>query len=168
MKFLIKFLWLFLPRMPAYAGAQSGITPSLSDDNWAMDASSAGDVAKILGIGWGGELTTSTGYHTRWVRPTTSGVGALTPITPEDHHPAYSTPFVEFGAGWGTTPPVLPSEPIALHNQNWNAHGGLGYVVLPLANPWLLINGLLNDQLCCRNLSGIDANGSSYTVTWEE
>ncbi len=154
--------------MPTFSGANSGHTPSLTADNWTMDASSAGDVARIISIGWGGQLTTSTGYHTRWVRPTTGGVGALTAITAEDHDPAYSIPLLEFGAVFATTEPVLPAEPIALHNQNWNAHGGLGYVALPLAAPWLIINGLLNDQLSCRNLAGVDAGGSSYSVVWNE
>ena len=117
--------------MPTYSGANSGFTPSLTSSNWTMDASTAGDVGSVISIGWGGELTTSTGYHTRWVRPTTAGVGALTAITPEDHSPNFSTPLLEFGATFATTQDVLPAEPIALHNQNWNAHGGLGYVALP-------------------------------------
>ncbi len=159
--------------MPTFAGARSGHTPDIlqttaGEDNWCIDASAAGDVATIIAIGWGGELTTSTGYHTRWVRPTTGGVGALTPITVEPHNPRYATSLVEFGGIFATSAPVLPAEPIALHNQNWNAHGGLGYVALPLASPWMVVNGLLVDQLCCRNIAGVDAGGSSYTVTWTD
>jgi hypothetical protein len=154
--------------MPTFAGNQSNHTPSTSADNWTMDASTAGDIGRVISIGWGGNLTTSTGYETRWVRPTTAGVGALTAITAEDHDPAYSTPLCEFGAGFMTTEPVLPAEPIGLHVQYWNAHGGLGYVALPLASPWLVVSGLLNDQLSCRNLAGTDAGGSSYSVVWNE
>ena len=154
--------------MPAYQAAVSTFTPSLTDDNWTLEGDTAGDYGEVVAIGWGGELTTSTGYRTRWVRPTTSGVGAGTAGTPEDHSPGYSTPLISFFTTYATTQPVLPASPIALFLQSWNEHGGLGYVALPLASPWLIRNGLLQDSISCRNLAGVDANGSSYQVTWNE
>ena len=154
--------------MPAYVGAVAAFTPSLTDDNWTLEADAAGDVGKVIAIGWGGELTTSTAYRSRWVRATTAGVGAGTALTPEDHHPGYSAPNVSLYSTYATTQPVLPAAPTALFLQSWNAHGGLGYVALPLASPWFIINGLLADTISCRNLAGVDANGSSYQVTWEE
>ena len=154
--------------MPAYDGAVAAFTPSLTDDNWTLDADTAGDVGKVIAIGWGGELTTSTAYRTRWVRPTTGGVGAGTALTPEDHNPGYSTPLISLFSTYATTQPVLPSSPTALFLQSWNAHGGLGYVALPLASPWMIVNGLAQSAISCRNLAGVDANGSSYQVTWEE
>lgn len=159
--------------MPTFTGANSGHTPDLAQgntgvSNWDLDASTIGDVARILSIGWGGELTTSTGYHTRWVRPTAAGTGAITAIAVSEHSPHGVSALLDFGNNYATLEPALPAEPEALHNQNWNAHGGLGYVALPLASPWLIINGLLEDTVSCRNLAGIDAGGSSYQVTWEE
>ena len=154
--------------MPTYHGARTAFTPATNSDNWALEGLTAGDVGHIIAIGWGGELTTTTGYRTRWVRPTTDGVGAITAITAEDHNPSYSTPLLAFGHTYATTQSVLPAEPIALFSQSWNAHGGLGYVALPLASPWRIINGVLESTICCRNLAGVDANGSSYQVTWEE
>lgn len=155
--------------MSAFTGSNSGHTPSTSVDNWTLDAGVAGEVGRILSISWGGELIVSTGYHTRWVRPLTAGVGALTAIAPGLVNPNSGAPALEFGQGFATTEPILPAEKVGdLHNQNWNAHGGLGYVSLPLASPWQLINGALLDQLSCRNLAGVDAGGSSYGVTWDE
>jgi len=159
--------------MSTFNGANSGFTPDIVQSNagvsnWDLDASTAGDVAQVISIGWGGELTTSTGYHTRWVRPTAAGTGAITAIGVEDSSPHGVAELLEFGNAYATLDPALPAEPQALHNQNWNAHGGLGYVALPLASPWVIINGLLQDTISCRNLAGVDANGSSYTVTWTE
>ena len=47
-------------------------------------------------------------------------------------------------------------------------HGGQGMVVMPLANPWWIVNGILTGQVSCRNIAGTDANGSSYEVSYEE
>ena len=154
--------------MPTFSAGRAGFTPATNSPNWVLDADTAGDVGKVLQIGWGGELTTSTGYRTRWVRSATGGVGALTALTPDDHNPSYSTPLVSVGSTYATTEPVLPAAPTALHIQSWNAHGGIGAMALPLASPWLVINGVQQDDLVCQNLAGVDANGSSYTVVWEE
>lgn len=152
--------------MPAFSGNQGAHTPATTQDNWTLDTNAVGEMAKVVSIGWGGRLTTSTGYRTRWVRPTTAGSGALTGIATEAHSPNFATPNLQFGTF--ATAPVLPTDPDALHAQDWNAHGGLGYVVLPLATPWWLVDGVLTGQLSCRNIAGVDASGSSYGVTWEE
>lgn len=152
--------------MPAFAVSQGAHTPSTTQDNYTLEADTAGDVMKVVSIGWGGRLTTSTGYRTRWVRPTTGGSGIFTALGTESHSPGYNTPLGR--AGTYATAPTLPADPDALHGQDWNAHGGLGYVVLPLATPWWIINGLLTNQLSCRNIAGVDANGSSYSAVWEE
>ncbi len=152
--------------MPSYSGGVSDTTPATNADNYTLSAITAGDVGRVLSIGWGGELTTSTGYKTRWVRPTTAGVTPVG-ITVEDHNPGHSAPLLELNASY-TTAPVVPAATINLFIQSWNAHGGLGYVALPLANPWILINGVQTGELSCRNVDGVDANGSSYQITWEE
>ena len=152
--------------MPVFTATNIGFTPVTTDDNWTLNAGSAGDVGEVISIGWGGELTTSTGYRTRWVRPTTAGVTEVVMVV-EDHTPGYSTPLLSIADGW-TTQPVIPASPVALFGQSWNAHGGLGYVALPLAAPWRCINGVLQGQISCRNDAGADANGSSYSCTWSE
>ena len=159
--------------MPTFAGANSGHTPSIvqttaGDDNWALDASVAGDVAQVISVGWGGQSTTSTAYHTRWCRPTAAGTGALTTLNPESHTPHGVAALLDFGSIYATLAPVMPAEPIGLHNQSWNSHGGLGYLALPLASPWTIINGLLEDTIACRNLDGVEAGHSSYTFVWNE
>lgn len=154
--------------MPVFSGGRLGFTPATNAINWALDADAAGDIGKIISIGWGGELTTSTGYRTRWARAAAAPVGAGTAITAEGHHPGYATPQCGLNSTYATTDPTMPASPIALHSQSWNAHGGLGYVALPLAAPWYVINGVDNDIIVCQNDAGTDANGSSYTLSWEE
>lgn len=152
--------------MPGFSGNNGAFTPSTTQDSWTLDADTAGDVAKVISIGWGGRLTTSTGYRTRWVRPTTAGAGVFTALANEALDPHYATPLNRIGTF--ATVPVLPTDPDNLHAQDWNAHGGLGYIVMPLSKEWMLVNGLLAGQISCRNVAGTDANGSSYGVTWDE
>ncbi len=154
--------------MPTFSGSRAGFTPSTTSSNWVLEGDTAGDVGSIVAIGWGGELTTSTAYRTRWVRATTAGVGAGTALASEAHTPGHATPLISLYSGYATTEEVLPAAPDALHLQSWNAHGGLGYVALPLAAPWQIVNGVLTATVSCRNLVGTDANGSSYSVTWTE
>ena len=154
--------------MPTFSGNRAAFTPSTTSSNWVLEADTAGDAGKIVAIGWGGELTTSTAYRTRWVRATTAGVGAGTALAEEAHTPGYATPLISLYSAYATTQEVLPSAPDALHLQSWNAHGGLGYIALPLASPWMVLNGVLTGTISCRNLAGVDANGSSYSVTWSE
>lgn len=141
-------------------------TPATNQDNYTIDSQSAGVFGKVVAIGWGGRLTTSTGYRTRWTRPTTIGSSTFTALTLEYSQPNYVT----MGARAGTfaTAPVLPADPANLWGQDWNAQGGVGILIMPLANPWWFVNGVLTGQISCRNVAGTDANGSTYTGTWEE
>lgn len=153
--------------MPSFSANQGAFTPSTAQDNWTLEADTAGDVGKIVSVGWGGRMVTSTGYRTRWTRPSGAGTSTFTAVGGiEPHTPSYATPLLRFGTF--LTAPTLPTDPDNLWSQDWNAHGGLGYIVLPLANPWFIMNGLLRSQLSCRNVSGTDANLTSYGVSWEE
>lgn len=153
--------------MPTYTSGNGAFTPSTSTDNWTLDSQTAGVFGKVVAVGWGGRLTTSTGYRTRWTRPTGAASGAFTALTNAYHQPNYVT----FGSRTGTfaTPATLAADPGGnLWAQDWNAQGGVGDIIHPLANPWWFVNGVLQGQISCRNIAGTDANGSSYEVTVEE
>jgi hypothetical protein len=153
--------------MPTYTSGNGAFTPSTSGDNWTLDSQTAGVFAKVIAIGWGGQLTTSTGYRTRWTRPTTIGSSTFTALTNAYHQPNYGT--VGSRVGTFATQPILAADPSGnLWAQSWNAQGGVGMIVMPLANPWWISNGILTGQISCRNINGTDANGSSYEVTVEE
>jgi|SRR5215831_6839218 len=153
--------------MPTFTSGNGAFTPATNQDNWTLDSQTSGVFAKVVAFGWGGRLTTSTGYRTRWTRPTTIGSSTFTALVLSAQQPNYATA----GARVGTfaTAPVLASDPGGnLWAQDWNAQGGVGAIVLPLANPWWIVNGILTGQISCRNIAGVDASGSSYEVTWEE
>lgn len=153
--------------MPTYTSGNGAFTPSTSQDNWTLDAQTAGVFGKIVAIGWGGSLTTSTAYRTRWTRPTTIGSSTFTALTNAYHQPNYTS--VGSRVGTFATAPVLASDPAGnLWAQNWNAQGGVGMIVMPLANPWWISQGILTGQISCRNIQGTDASGSSFECTIEE
>lgn len=153
--------------MGNFAGGNGAFTPATNADNWVLDADTAGDIGKIISIGWGGRLTTSTGYRTRWARPSTNAGSTFTNLNPQA-----GVPGVTAGCRLGTfaTAATLPTDPANLHAQDWNAHGGLGFIVMPLSSPWYVVNSATagHQQVACRNVAGVDANGSSYQVSWEE
>ena len=153
--------------MAVFSGGNGAFTPSTSTDNWTLDSQSTGVYGKVISFTWGGRLTTSTAYRTRWTRPTTAASSTFTTLTPAVNMPNFQTP----GSRLGTfaTPATLVADPAGnLHAQDWNANGGLGYIVLPLAAPWDYVNGILQGQISCRNVQGTDANGSSYNMSWQE
>lgn len=153
--------------MPTYTSGNGAFTPATNQDNWTLDSQTAGVFGKVVGIGWGGRLTTSTGYRTRWTRPTTIGSSTFTALVNSYHQPNYVT--VGSRVGTFATAPVLAADPAGnLWAQDWNAQGGVGLIYMPLANPWFFVNGILTGQISCRNIAGTDANGSSYEVTVEE
>ena len=155
--------------MPTFTAGNGAFTPSTTNDNWTLDAVGTGVFGKIIAIGWGGRLTTSTGYRTRWVRPTAAGTGGKTALTIGFHQPNYTTAAFTATSTYATTQPTLPADPAGnLWAQDWNAQGGVGMIVLPLANPWWVSTGVLQGAFSCRNIAGTDASGSSYEVTWEE
>lgn len=166
--------------MPTFEANNGAFTPTTSNPaaggsangNWNLLAASAGVFAKVIQIGWGGRLTTSTGYRTRWSRPTGTAVaGAASAFTgqPAAAQPNYTSAGCTFVQSWATTNPTLSADPQNnLYAQDWNAQGGVGVIVHPLANPWWLVNGIAQGIITCLNVAGTDANGSSYTVAWEE
>lgn len=153
--------------MPTFSSGNGAFTPSTTNDNWTIDSVGTGVFGKVIGIGWGGRLIASTGYRTRWTRPTTAGITKGAQLAIQAHQPNYNTPAFTVTATY-TTQPVLPADPSNLWAQDWNAQGGTGAIYFPLNNPWFVATGVLQGALSCRNVAGVDASGSSYEVTWEE
>lgn len=155
--------------MPTFHGGNGGFTPSTTNDCWTLTAVGTGVFGKITMIGWGGRLATSTGYRTRWTRPTAAGTGGKTALTIGYGSPNYTTAAFLLTSTFATTQPTLAADPAGnLWAQDWNAQGGLGAIVMPLANPWWVATGVLQGEFSCRNVAGTDATSSSYHVQWEE
>jgi len=155
--------------MPTFNATRANFTPSTTNDNWTLDAVGTGVFGKIVMFGWGGQGTTSSGYMTRWVRPTAAGTGAKTAITIGFNQPNYTTAAFTATSTYASTQPTLPATGVGdLFAQSWNVQGGVGEIVLPLNNPWWVSTGVLQGAFSCRNITGVDASLSSYQVTWEE
>ena len=156
--------------MPTMTSGNGAFTPSTSSDNWTWDTQTAGVFGKVVAIGWGGRETTSTNYRTRWTRPTTVASGTFTALTSAFHQPNYTS----FGSRVGTFSIVglVTADPgNNLWAQDWNGQGGVGMIVMPLANPWWGVFGITagaGQQISCRNVAGTTASASSYEVTIEE
>jgi len=156
--------------MAQFGVERGGFTPSTTNDNWTLEANAAGEIGKVKMISWGGRGTTSTGYRTRWARPTTNPTGAATTLTPANTSPA-SAPTCAVASTYATTQPTLASDPAGnLFGIDWNIVGGGGAIVLPLGGEWLAINSATagHGYISCRNVAGVDANLSSYGLQWEE
>lgn len=155
--------------MPGYNGSRAEFTPSLTADNWTLSGLTAGDACKITQFHWGGGQVATVKYLSRWVRPTTAGVGAGTAITAGVDDPSANAALMAINSAYATTPPVIPAAGVGdLYRTDWNAHGGLGFIVLPFRKEWRIVNAVLTGEFSCRNEVGVDANGSSYGVGWTE
>ena len=156
--------------MGMFAGNQGAFTPATNADNWVLDANTAGDVARIKMIGWGGRGTTSTGYRTRWARPSTNASSTFSTLNPQAVGPAVTaTTLMQFGTF--ATAATLGTDPgNNLFAIDWNVLGGGGVIVLPIGGEWTVVSSATagHQQVSCRNVAGTDANLSSYSVQWEE
>jgi hypothetical protein len=152
--------------MPTATAGQIGLQAT-SGDNWILDSQSSGVFAKVISISWGGQATTSTGARTRWARPTTAATSTFTALAYGYHQPNYAT----FGSRVGTfaTAAVYstPDPGANLYAVSWNTQGGVGILIHPLANPWWVVNGVLQGQIGCKQVTTTDST-SSLEVTVEE
>lgn len=156
--------------MAQFSGGAGAHTPSLTSDNWTLHADAAGEFGKVKMFGWGGRDTTSSGYRTRWTRPTTDPTGAGTAITVARTAPAVA-PTVALNSVYATTQATLAADPAGnLFAIDWNVLGGGGEIVLPIGGEWFVINSATagHSLISCRNVAGVGASMSNYTVQWEE
>lgn len=152
------------------SGTTATFTPTASTTtlaSWVLTTLTAGQFAKVKMISWGGDGTSLVGYITRWSRVTN------TPVTAVAYLIASGSPLVTPTATCNTYSgtPATGTADNNLYKQNWNVQGGGGVVVLPIGGEWFTIGGALGttyNQIGCGNVTGADANLTSYAVQWEE
>jgi hypothetical protein len=155
--------------MSDFTNANANFTPSTSADNWVLDPNANTLSAKVKYVAWGGQSTVSTGYRTRWFRPTVIGSSTFTAVGATNAANPGATALMRFGTFATNTTP--PADPGALFDQSWNSLGGGGILVLPIGSEWLAISvgtAGINGQIACRNAAGVEASLSSYSVQWNE
>lgn len=151
--------------MAYYSAQRAAFTPSTSADNFSMYMN--GGYLAVATIGWGGRGTGSAAYRTIWTRPTTNGVTFTAAATVQKLTPGAGNPAANFVTNWSTQP-VLPAEPNHLFAQDWDVHGGSGYLMLPETGRWILCTTSTISHISCRNIVGTDPNLSTYWAIWEE
>jgi hypothetical protein len=147
----------------------SVFTPTASTttlNTFVLTTLTAGQLTKTKMISWGGDGTSLIGYITRWARVTN------TPATPTALLLSSTNPGVTPIATANTYGTVATgTADNNLFKINWNVQGGGGVIVLPIGGEWQTVGGALGttfNQIGCGNVTGADANLSSYTITWEE
>jgi len=151
------------------SGSPSTFTPTASTttlNTYVLTTLTTGQLSKTKMISWGGDGTSLVGYITRWSRVTN------TPVTPTALLIASTNPGVTPIATCNTYGTVATgTADNNLFKINWNVQGGGGVIVLPIGGEWQTVGGALGtvfNQIGCGNVTGADANLSSYTITWEE
>jgi len=151
------------------SGSPATFTPTASTttlNTWVLTVLTTGQLAKVKMISWGGDGTSLVGYVTRWARVSN------TPATPTALLIAASAQQVTPTATCNTYGTVATgTADNNLFKINWNVQGGGGVVVLPIGGEWFIVGGALGtafNQIGCGNVTGTDANLSSYHLQWEE
>jgi hypothetical protein len=156
--------------MAQFSSANVGASVAASATNlgnYVLTNLTAGDIASVKMISWGGSDTSLVAQSTRWARvtntaatPTALATQSSSPgITPNSSVNTYGT--VAAGA----------TSPAGLFQQNWNSQGGGGVVVLPIGGEWRISGGALGtlyNQIGCGNTVGGGSTSQSYGLQFEE
>lgn len=155
--------------MAQFTGVQRGVAGTASTtqlNNGTLTVLTAGQVAMVKMVSWGGSDTSLISYSTRWARVNNTPA-TPTALTIQSSNPGV-TPIATYNT-YGTTPTGATS-PAGLFNVDWNSQGGGGTVVLPIGGEWYVAGGALGtayNQIGCGNVVGASAN-TSFTTTWQE
>ena len=146
-----------------YSGSVRSITPSTTDDNYTLDAVSAG-IGRLKEIHFGGEATTSTAMHTRVARANAEAGGQNLGNVAKMEGQGVPSNDIDFNLTYDTTQPTLNAADI--YTESWNCHGGVfRWLADPEEEIWL-ITGQTLDLISCRNSVGVGT--SSYSGKWLE
>lgn len=148
--------------MSVHSGQVTGLAPSLTVDNWILDAA-ADEYATIVSVNASGEVTAGAAVQAQ-VSRAGAGVGAGTAGDEQPHHPHGAASAIDFFTDYATTQPTVTAG--ALIQLGFNANGGSLYIITdPNARPEIV--GV--DVVTCRNILGSGAGAtSSYGVVWAE
>ena len=145
-----------------YSGSVKSITPSLTEDNWTLDASVSG-IGRLKEVSWSGESISSVAMQTRVARGNAE-VTEVTAVTAFKHSGADTPANKILLISEYTTEPTLDAGDIVA--ESWNSHGGLfRWTSDPEDEVWL-ITGMTLDLISCRNTVGVGV--STYSVSWNE
>jgi hypothetical protein len=155
--------------MAQFSAAQVGLSVAASATTlqyWVLTQLTAGDIASVKMVNWGGGDTSLIAIATRWARVNN------TPATPTALTIQSSSPGITSNSTVNTygTAASAATSPAGLLQQNWNSQGGGGVVVLPIGGEWRVSGGALGtvyNQIGCGCTAGTSSN-LSFGVQFEE
>ena len=154
--------------MAQFSAAQVGLSVAASATNlqyWVLTNLTAGDIASVKMINWGGGDTSLIAIASRWCRVNN------TPVTPTALTIQSSSPGITPNSSVNTyTTAAAQSGTTGLFQQNWNSQGGGGVVVLPIGGEWRISGGALGtvyNQIGCGCTAGTSSN-LSFGLQFEE
>jgi len=152
----------------AQFAASSNPTVTASSTNLAvhvLTVLTAGQLARVKMINWGGADTSLISAQVRWSRvtntPATPTALTITPTNPGTTATATCNTY-------GTIATAVAN--VQLFIQAWNQQGGGGVVVLPIGGEWQVVGGALGttyNQIGCGTVAGSGTN-CTFGITWEE
>lgn len=157
--------------MAQFSAAQVGVSAAASAtnlNNYVVTELTAGAIASVKMISWGGSDTSLVAQSTRWTRVTN------TPVTAVAITLSTTSPGITANGAVNTysgTAAAGTASPCGLFQQNWNSQGGGGVVVLPIGGEWRICGGALGtlyNQIGCGNTVGGGSTSQSYGVQFEE
>ena len=157
--------------MAQFSAAQVGVSAAASAtnlNNYVFTNLTAGDIASVKMISWGGSDTSLVAQSTRWAKVTNTPVTVVA-IAVQSSSPGI-TPNSSVNTYSGTSAAGATS-PAGLFQQNWNSQGGGGVVVLPIGGEWRICGGALGtlyNQIGCGNTVGGGSTSQSYGIQFEE
>ena len=156
--------------MPQFGAAQRGVAGTASTtqlNNGTLTVLTAGQIAKVNAVSWGGSDTSLVAQSVRWARVTNTPATPTSIATPQSSNPGLAG---NASLNTYTTTPTAAASPAGLLVQDWNSQGGGGVYVLPIKGEWIITGGALGqvyNQIGCGNVVGASAN-TSFGWVWEE
>ena len=155
--------------MSQFSSGVTNPTPSAAATNanlWTLTYATAGLLASIKMIGWGGSDTSLVAIATQWARitntPATASAFVTTPTNPGTSN--------NFTCQTYTGTAATCTSGSYLFRQSWNSQGGGGIIVLPIGGEWRVVSGALGttySMIGCGNTTGTTTN-LSFSTQWEE
>jgi hypothetical protein len=155
--------------MSQFASGVTNPTPTAASTNVNLATityATAGLLASVKMIGWGGSDTSLVAIATQWARvtntPATASAFVVSPCNPGTTNNFTCQTYTGTSAACTTL--------AYLFRQSWNSQGGGGVIVLPIGGEWRIVSGALGttySMIGVGNTTGTSTN-LSFSWQWEE
>lgn len=160
--------------MAQFSAIQNSFSPTVSATNVNTNVlynTTAGAIAFVKMISWGGSDTSLIGHISRIGRVTNTPA-TPTAITPIPTNTAAGPAAISLAATFATAATAASAATgNSLFMQAWNSQGGGGVVVLPIGGEWYIVGaalGTAGDAIGWGDSSGTASSNTTYGFQWAE